>query len=900
MSEINYFPMFRVQFFDVDGPLSFGKLKVYYAGTSTQAITYNNNNEANPWPVPLDIAGVCQLKGQDTFSYDLILCNSAGATIDTYPNVKLKSDGTGSSGIQGSLTAGNIPLAIAEDMVADSSLTQAESGVVTATAGFDAGTLLYLGSVELNGVKISTDALSTSDLHLVTAGYVDALYASLTDLGAYLPLSGGTLTGDLDPNASGLDLGNTGARWDIFAGTIDASGLAQFNGRVYSDSLASQSIKPVFATNFSDVDTGNRFYINSAGKMVWSDGSLPNRDEGGDVDISHSATSTLTVTGKLRVTSDFEAGNTTLSTLTASTVPVLNASKVLVSSSVTATELGYLSGVTSPIQTQFGNYLPLSGGTLTGDLTHQPISNVVISDSISSFDGLSNIVGSVQNGLCSLSLANPSGQIGLSCGGGGVLLSVKNSSGAFADYYYNKIQRSDGITSIDFDLPPIADGSGTIALREWVNTALSSYLPLSGGTLTGNLDPNASGLDLGTALLRWDIFAQDIDASGIITASNIKASNYYVEFAGSSVLQASALDAGTVRFAVNDGYLDLTADLLKWNKDLEVTGALTLAGALTANGAVTLGNASGDDITVLGSLVGNVVLKTNNSTEIGSSSLRLANVYSTLLNVSGTATMAGITATGVFSFIGSTDATWMTQRGVQTANNSYVGGWNIQGKTTNASIANGLGIMARYQVLNSADSATSLGRFGAIYNSSGSYFQWLNSADSEIMRLGTSLAVSVPLTDQNGLKVTGASFAEIHVHDASTAQSITNGTTYTKLTAFTDNGLSENCTPDAANDKITATKTGIYRVTCSISASAGTVNLLWNASVFVGGVEQDQIHWQRKITTVGDVGSMSMSGYVDVTSANTDIDVRVRHDGGASANFTVVYANLNIQRVSDT
>src|ERR1051325_5584277 len=59
-----------------------------------------------------------------------------------------------------------------------------------------------------------------------------------------------------------------------------------------------------------------------------------------------------------------------LSQLTATTVPYLNASKILASSAVTPTELGFLSGVTSAIQTQLnakqatGNYIT----DLTGDV----------------------------------------------------------------------------------------------------------------------------------------------------------------------------------------------------------------------------------------------------------------------------------------------------------------------------------------------------------------------------------------------------------------------------------------------------------------------------------------------------------------------------------------------------
>lgn len=63
-------------------------------------------------------------------------------------------------------------------------------------------------------------------------------------------------------------------------------------------------------------------------------------------------------------------GNTvTFSTLTASTVPYLDASKNLTSSAVTPTELGYVSGVTSAIQTQLNAKAPTASPTFTGTVT---------------------------------------------------------------------------------------------------------------------------------------------------------------------------------------------------------------------------------------------------------------------------------------------------------------------------------------------------------------------------------------------------------------------------------------------------------------------------------------------------------------------------------------------------
>lgn len=59
----------------------------------------------------------------------------------------------------------------------------------------------------------------------------------------------------------------------------------------------------------------------------------------------------------------------TLSGLTASKVPYLDASKNLATSAVTPTELGYLTGATSAIQTQLNLKAPLASPTFTGTVT---------------------------------------------------------------------------------------------------------------------------------------------------------------------------------------------------------------------------------------------------------------------------------------------------------------------------------------------------------------------------------------------------------------------------------------------------------------------------------------------------------------------------------------------------
>jgi hypothetical protein len=77
---------------------------------------------------------------------------------------------------------------------------------------------------------------------------------------------------------------------------------------------------------------------------------------------------------------------------------------------------------------------------------------------------------------------------------------------------------------------------------------------------------------------------------------------------------------------VNQNFTDLINGVSDGTKDLSING-LTVAGAASFNGNVTLGNASGDDVTVTGSLASSIAIKTTNSYSIGSSTLGLASMY---------------------------------------------------------------------------------------------------------------------------------------------------------------------------------------------------------------------------------------------------------------------------------
>ncbi len=77
---------------------------------------------------------------------------------------------------------------------------------------------------------------------------------------------------------------------------------------------------------------------------------------------------------------------------------------------------------------------------------------------------------------------------------------------------------------------------------------------------------------------------------------------------------------------VMQNFNDLLNGITDGTKDLSIS-ALTCAGTATFNGAVTLGNATGDDITVTGSLASSIPIKTTNTYDIGSSTKGLAGAY---------------------------------------------------------------------------------------------------------------------------------------------------------------------------------------------------------------------------------------------------------------------------------
>lgn len=142
----------------------------------------------------------------------------------------------------------------------------------------------------------------------------------------------------------------------------------------------------------------------------------------------------------------------------------------------------------------------------------------------------------------------------------------------------------------------------------------------------------------------------------------------------------------------------------------------------------------------------------------------------------------------------------------------------------------------------------------------------------------------------------GLCYGEIYVKDNATADTIATGTP-TQVLRFDTNGQSNGTTPDHTNDHITIDNSGKYLVTISCSFSGtGSVNWQFDCYKNNGDTIFNNLHTDRKIGAAGDVGSISMSGIVDLTATDT-LELWIQQDSGVNKDITVQDCTISIVQI---
>ena len=315
---------------------------------------------------------------------------SAGA----YTQVKLEQDApavlyyycSNHSGMGGKSTVRIVDLTASRALISDSGGDIAVSGVTTTELDILDG--LTASTAELNimdGVTASTAELNimdgvtatTSELNImdgVTAtttelNYVDGVTSAIqTQLGGKQATITGAATtiDDTDLTASRALVSNSSGKVAVSAVTATELGyLDGVTSAIQTQIGNKQATITGAATTIDDTDlTASRALVsNSSGKVAVS---AVTDTELGYLDGVTSAVQTQ-IDGK-QATITGAATTIDSSNLTASRAVVSNSSGKVAVSGTTSTELGYVSGVTSAIQTQLDGKLSTGGGTLTGSL----------------------------------------------------------------------------------------------------------------------------------------------------------------------------------------------------------------------------------------------------------------------------------------------------------------------------------------------------------------------------------------------------------------------------------------------------------------------------------------------------------------------------------------------------
>jgi len=262
------------------------------------------------------------------------LVSTLGNVISNSANNRILTDTgtTGSINGESNLTFDGSTLALTGNQTA--------TGTVTST-GFTIGSAA-INEAELEILDGAT--ISTNELNSLASIGSDSV---ATQLATKAPLASPSLTG----TATGVNL--------------TLSGNLTVNGTTTTVATTNTTV----SDNMLELNTGSSSNANDCG-IVIERGSTGNNaimawDESADRFILGTTTATGASTGDLTIA----AGGLEINRLIMGSADIQEAElEILDGATLSTTELNYVDGVTSSIQTQLDARLPLAGGTMTGDL----------------------------------------------------------------------------------------------------------------------------------------------------------------------------------------------------------------------------------------------------------------------------------------------------------------------------------------------------------------------------------------------------------------------------------------------------------------------------------------------------------------------------------------------------
>lgn len=271
-------------------------------------------------------------------------------------------------------------------------------GLIFSTLAFGA----YLGdpvNVKSGGTQLST-APSSGQILVGTAG---SLYALQSMSGGATMSAGGVVT-----------LGNTAVTGQPITGYSSGAGVVSATDSILqaiqklNGNIA--AIVPGTGTVTSVAQTVPSF-LSIAGSPVTTSGTLAISYSGTALPIANGGTNSTSALSNNRVMKSSGGAIIEAAAITANRALASDANGIPVATATTDTELGYVSGVTSAIQTQLGTKAALAGATFTGLVTLKEIKETTVaagtcSTSYNVDPTLGSIINLTLSGACTIGVTN--------------------------------------------------------------------------------------------------------------------------------------------------------------------------------------------------------------------------------------------------------------------------------------------------------------------------------------------------------------------------------------------------------------------------------------------------------------------------------------------------------------
>ncbi len=408
--------------------------------------------------------------------------------------------------------------------------------------------------------------------------------------------------------------------------TIDLSeSSGVLSADIKNDSITNAMINSAAAIAYSKLSlTGSivNADINASAAIAYSklnlSGSIVNADISASAAIAYSK---LNLSGSI-VNADINASAaialTKLATVTASRALESSAGGVIQASAVTSTELGYLTGVSSAIQTQLNAKVNLSGGTMSGllVLSGDPVTALgaatkqYVDNAIQGLDAKQSVVvATTANGTLATAFANGQSVDGVTLTTNDRIL-IKNQSAPEENGIY------------------VVQGAGAPVRASDANTwdeYVAAYVFVEQGTTnadTGWLCTANPGGALGVNALPWVQFS----SSGSITAGNgltktgltldVNIDNSTIDFTSNN-LRVKPLGITNAEIsasaAIAYSKLALTGSIL--NADINASAAIAYSKlAAMTSASILLGN--GSNVPTVTAVTGDVTISNTGVTAI--------------------------------------------------------------------------------------------------------------------------------------------------------------------------------------------------------------------------------------------------------------------------------------------